>query len=412
MRIVILAAFEDELVSILSNFSDLKEIMVSKCRCLTTQWRGHELILSLAGIGTSAAAITTTILCETLAPDFIIFCGVAGGLKTGQQIGDLILANKIIDADLHQLPAILQDTPYENALSDPHNLTPITAEYVLHDSILESFSSFSFERLKMGIIATSNTFPAPKSLFAQIKNLDCSAMEMESAGVFKAAEYYDVPVITLRAISNLLDDAGNDLGTSLDALGICAHRLGLCLPDILKQILSLNAGAHFKHQTKIKALIDKYKLAPHPEGGWYCQTFCSKDVVSAEGEALTRYSGESRAAGTSIIYLLAQGDYSGWHTVQSDETWSFHIGEDLLLRIIDPISGELREVILGPKKGDLQCTVRAGHIFSAEPLGRFCVTGCAVTPGFDFKDFKILTREEFVTNYPQHKDLVRLVRDN
>jgi len=411
MRIVILGAFQDELASITRHFSDLKEVMVSKCRCLITKWNGHDIIIGLAGIGTSASAITTTILCEKLDPDLIIFCGVAGGLKPEQQIGDLVLASKVIDADLHQLPAVLKDTPYKNALIDPHTLTSIAAEYTIHASILNTLSSFSFERLKTGIIVTSNTFPAPKSLFSEIKSLDCSAIEMESAGVFKAAEYYNVPVITLRAISNLLDDAGNDLGTRPDALDVCADRLALCLIAILNHTLSLQVIADLNQQKKINDLVSKYKLTQHPEGGWYRSTFRSNDVVKAEGDALTRYLGESRAAGTSIIYLLPQGDFSGWHTVQSDETWSFHAGEGLLLRIIDPVSGELNEIVLGTDEGDLQFTVKAGHIFSAEPLGRFCLTGCVVTPGFDFKDFKLLTREAFVTAYPQHIELARLSRD-
>ena len=410
MRIVILGAFRDELTSITRNFLNLKETTVSKCRCLLTQWNDHDIIISLAGIGTSAAAITTTMLCEAIQPDLIIFCGVAGGLKPDQEIGDLILANKIIDADLHQLPSLLRDSPYQNALIDPHSLTAITAEYELHESIFNTISSFSLKRLKTGIVVTSNTFPAPRSLFSEIKNLDCSAIEMESAGVFKAAAYYDIPVITIRAISNLLDEDGNDLGTSPDALRICADRLAVCLTTILNQ-LPLDRIAACKHQKKISSLIAKYKLIPHPEGGWYRQTFRSNDLVKAEGDALIRYKGESRAAGTSIIYLLSHGDFSGWHTVQSDETWSFHLGEALLLRIINPINGNLNEVVLDTEQGILQFTVRAGHLFSAEPVGRFCVTGCTVTPGFDFKDFQLITREQFLTTYPQHFELARLARD-
>lgn len=241
MLIVILSAFRDELTRITEAFPNLKETMVSKCRCLVTKWNDHDIIISLSGIGTSASAITTTILCETLNPDLIIFCGVAGGLKPYQQIGDLILASKVIDADLHQLPAILKDTPYNNALIDPHTLTSITTEYAIHDSLLDTLSSFSFERLKPGIIVTSNTFPAPKNLFSEIKNLDCSAIEMESAGVFKAAEYYGTPVITLRAISNLLDGEGNDLGTRPDALDVCAERLASCLIAVLNHIKKYNA---------------------------------------------------------------------------------------------------------------------------------------------------------------------------
>ena len=252
MRIIILAAFRDELTSITKNFLELKETMISKCRCWVTQWNGHNIVISLTGIGTSASAITTTILCETLKPDLIIFCGVAGGLKSDQQIGDLVIANQIIDVDLHLLPALLQDTPYKNALINPHTLTPITTQYPIHHSLRHTISSFSFERLKIGTLVTSNTFPAPKSLFSEIKSLDCSAIEMESAGVFKAAEYYDVPVITVRAISNLLDDAGNDLGTKPDALEVCANRLALCLTEILNHMGTFGIKVSYNYDLVIQ----------------------------------------------------------------------------------------------------------------------------------------------------------------
>ena len=79
MRIVVLSAFQDELTNILDLFSDLKPTMIHKCRSWKAQWNQHEIIISLTGIGTTASAITTTSLCQTLEPDLIVFCGVAGG---------------------------------------------------------------------------------------------------------------------------------------------------------------------------------------------------------------------------------------------------------------------------------------------------------------------------------------------
>ena len=192
MRIIILGAFQDELTHIIDSFTDLKKSVISKCRCLLGYWNTHEIYIALSGIGTSAAAITTTILCEKLKPDLIIFCGVAGGLKSDQQIGDLVLANQIVDADLHLLPIILKDTPYTKALIDPHTLKDISVFYSINTFIANIFDTFEFERLKQGSIVTSNIFPAPKSLFKEIKKLNCSAIEMESAGIYKAVEYYNV----------------------------------------------------------------------------------------------------------------------------------------------------------------------------------------------------------------------------
>lgn len=410
MRVVVFGAFRDELTSITQNFVDFKETMISKCRCLVGQWNEHEIIIGLTGIGTTAAAITTTILCEKLEPDLIIFCGVAGGLKPDQQIGDLVLGNKIIDADLHQLPTILKNTPYKNALIDPHTLRSITTEYTITTAIFDTVSSFSFARLKTGAIVTSNAFPAPKSLFSEIKCLECIAIDMESSGIFKAADYYDIPVITLRAISNLLDDAGNDLGTMPNALEVCAERLTSCLISMLNHLLNVSVIANLNQQQRISKLVAKYDLTQHPEGGWYRSTFRSNDWVTAKGDAFTRYSGESRMAGSAILYLLPQGDFSAWHTIQSDETWSFHSGDDLLLRVIDPISGKLTQIILGSEQDHLQFTVRAGHLLSAEPLGRFSIMGCVVTPGFDFKDLKLFTCDEFIAKFPEHIELARLAR--
>lgn len=409
MRIVILGAFQDELTHIINAFPGLQERMVSKCRCLSGQWQDHDLFLALSGIGTSASAITTTIFCERLQPDLIIFCGVAGGLKLDQQIGDLVLANTIIDVDLHLLPTILKDTPYKNALVDPHTLENISANYPVHEALSSIIETFEFEGLKCGTIVTSNIFPAPKSLFEEIKQLNCSAVEMESAGIYKAAEYYNVPVVTLRSISNLLDEFGNDLGTKHDALQICSERLAKCLLQFLSHLDNFKITNNDNLNEAYK-LRQKYDLEPHPEGGWYKRIFQSQDIVIAQGAALMRYHNEPRLAGTAIMYLLEEHDFSAWHSVQSDETWCFHSGHELLLRIIDS-AGQLKKIKLGHDSEYLQFTVRAGEVFCVEPLGKFSLVSCVVTPGFDFKDFHLVSREEFLKLYSQHPDLLKFIRE-
>lgn len=411
MRIVVLSAFLDEIIEIKKIFTNLKEIVIAKRRCLVTQFNDHEIVICLSGVGTTSAASTTTAICEGFEPDLIILCGVAGGLDNNHRVGDLVIANKIIDADLYDFPSICEGTPYEaNCLTDPHTSKKITTEYKVHPLLQEIGSSLPIERLKIGTVVTSNIFPAPKSLFSKIKNLNCSAIEMESSGVFKAAEYYDIPVMTIRAISNLLDDCGDDLGTEINALQICSERLSLCLSHFLGNISKLEEVVKNNNQNKIAELVLKYNLTQHPEGGWYRETFRSDDIVKAQGSAISRYCGESRIAGSSIIFLLSQGDYSAWHTVQSDETWNFHDGDPLLLRVINPTTGVLSEILLG-LSGALQHTVKAGYIFSAESLGLYSIAGCMVTPGFEFNDFNLTTMDDFITNYSQHSNLKRLIRD-
>ena len=407
MRILILGAFQSELESITQKLSPLKETIIAKRRCLLSHKGNIEIAFSLSGLGTTAAACTTTALCEAYEPELIIMCGVAGGLEKDHKVGDLVLSNEIIDIDLKASYTLLQGTPYEPCLTDPHSMQQNTYNYTVHSSILNIASTVDIDRLKVGKIVTSNMFPSPKEQFDEIIKLGCSAIEMESVGVFKAASYYGTPVITVRAISNLLNNVGDDLGTEFDALALCSDRIAQFLSTLLSNTSNLELLGNERQQNRIAELVKKYDLSMHPEGGWYRRTFESVDSVTIADAS--RYGGETRAAGTSIIYLLSKDDYSAWHTVNSDETWSFHAGDSLLLREINPKTGILKEVLLN--KDNLQYTVRAGFVFSAEPIGRYSILGCMVTPGFDFKDFRLISRNEFIENYPMHESLKHLSRD-
>jgi hypothetical protein len=122
-------------------------------------------------------------------------------------------------------------------------------------------------------------------------------------------------------------------------------------------------------------------LAPHPEGGWYRETWRSPVEFTPEG-----YQGP-RAAATAIHFLLLPGEQSAPHTVRSDELWLWHRGGPLAL----DIGGE--EVILGPdlERGQaLQAVVPGGVSQSARPAGaEYVLVSCIVAPGFDFADFRL-----------------------
>lgn len=122
-------------------------------------------------------------------------------------------------------------------------------------------------------------------------------------------------------------------------------------------------------------------LAPHPEGGWYRETWRSPVEFTPEG-----YPG-TRAAATAIHFLLLPGEQSAPHTVRSDELWLWHRGGPLAL----DIGGEV--MILGPdlERGQaLQAVVPGGVSQSARPAGaEYVLVSCIVAPGFDFADFRL-----------------------
>ena len=159
--------------------------------------------------------------------------------------------------------------------------------------------------------------------------------------------------------------------------------------------------------------IDKLRLQPHPEGGYFRQTYRSEIVISRE--ALPAGFSGSRAASTAIYFLLDGKDFSAFHRLRSDEVWHFYAGEPLLVHVIDP-GGEYFRIHLGhePEAGQvLQAVVRAGCWFASHVADwkSFALVGCTVAPGFDFEDFEMGKREELVARYPQHRELIeRLTR--
>ncbi|WP_278265291.1 cupin domain-containing protein [Nocardia sp. AG03] len=122
-------------------------------------------------------------------------------------------------------------------------------------------------------------------------------------------------------------------------------------------------------------------LQPHPEGGWFRETW--RSAVEFEP---TGYAGP-RASATAIYFLLLPGEQSAPHTVTSDEIWMWHRGGPLLLRI-----GE-EEIVLGPdvEQGQRpQAVVPGGVSQSARPAGAdYTLVSCVVAPGFDFADFRL-----------------------
>ncbi|MET9488288.1 cupin domain-containing protein [Nocardia sp. NPDC006630] len=128
-------------------------------------------------------------------------------------------------------------------------------------------------------------------------------------------------------------------------------------------------------------LAAELDLLPHPEGGWYRETWRSAVEFEPKG-----YDGP-RSSATAIYFLLLPGEESAPHTVRSDEMWFWHRGGPLLLNI----GGE--EIVLGPdvEQGHRpQAVVPGGVSQSARPAGDdYALVSCVVAPGFDFADFRL-----------------------
>ena len=118
-----------------------------------------------------------------------------------------------------------------------------------------------------------------------------------------------------------------------------------------------------------KALIARHDLAPHPEGGWYRETWRAQ---AGDGK---------RSPGTAILFLLEQGQSSHWHRVDADELWFWHAGAALDLQI-----GRTKVTLDGANP---QALVPAGEWQAATTRDGWAFVSCVVVPGFDFAGFTL-----------------------
>jgi predicted cupin superfamily sugar epimerase len=129
-----------------------------------------------------------------------------------------------------------------------------------------------------------------------------------------------------------------------------------------------------------RALIERLALQPHPEGGWYRETW---RAPAPEGE---------RASATAILFLLESGQRSHWHRVDAAELWLWHAGSPLILGIAASEAGPVESTRLG---GDVlagempQRLVLPYHWQAAEADSGWALVSCVVSPGFDFAGFEL-----------------------
>jgi len=140
-------------------------------------------------------------------------------------------------------------------------------------------------------------------------------------------------------------------------------------------------------------IIRRLGLVPHPEGGYYRETFRSAVVLDLP-------DGRRRPASTAIHFLLPPGAWSAWHRIAADEVWHHYDGGALTLHLLGHGSHRL-------DRENPQIVVPAGRWQAAEPGAEAVLCGCTVAPGFDFADFELATESGLMAEFPGQEKLIR-----
>jgi predicted cupin superfamily sugar epimerase len=158
----------------------------------------------------------------------------------------------------------------------------------------------------------------------------------------------------------------------------------------------------------IDDLILKLDLKPHPEGGFFRETYRSAGEID-ESSLDSQYKGK-RNYSTCIYFLLTSDNFSAFHRIKQDEIWHFYDGSPIHLHIISEL-GIYTDHIIGInfKKGEVpQVVVPGGSWFAAEVINTnaYSLVGCTVSPGFSFDDFELKPRKDLIALFPDKANII------
>ena len=153
-------------------------------------------------------------------------------------------------------------------------------------------------------------------------------------------------------------------------------------------------------KNNIQELIKQLDMQPHPEGGYYKETYRSMDLCL----------NGTRSLKTVIYFLLRSEDVSHFHRIKSDEMWYYHAGSPLIVHSIDE-QGNYKEQKVGINflDGEIpQYLVPKNTIFGSSVLEKnsYSLVSCSVSPGFEFEDFELFKQSELLNQYPSHSEII------
>ncbi len=160
---------------------------------------------------------------------------------------------------------------------------------------------------------------------------------------------------------------------------------------------------------QVEQLIQALQLRPHPEGGFFRETYRSTEQLHSNALS-DRYVGP-RAVSTCIYYMLTRISFSVMHRVASDEIYHFYTGQALEMLLLYP-SGKSEVVIIGSdvSAGQVPQFVIPNGVWQGSRVagaGEFALVGATVAPGFDFADFEEGSYEQLAGQFPERADLLR-----
>lgn len=235
VKIAIVAAMVEEVKPLRRKLKNKKIITVANAIFEQGTLNGNEIILVQSRIGKANAAMSTAILIERFAPDFILNTGSAGGMDHSLSIGDIVVSTEsifsdvdatVLNYDLGQVPEMPASYQVDKKYSDL--ALSVFAELKMNQKIIS------------GLILTADSFMNDKKRVEEIRKHfpKAKAAEMEGAAVHQVAYHYGIPFINIRSLSDIAgENAGADFENNLD---LAAEIVMLFVEKFIMRLAEIN----------------------------------------------------------------------------------------------------------------------------------------------------------------------------
>lgn len=198
----LIIAMESELQAIVERMEDVTETTIASVTFYQGKLKGTDIVAALAGVGKVAAAIASTLMCQVFKPALLINIGVAGGLLNEQNVTDMVLSTEILQADFDTTP-----------IDGPQGLGKrFKADETLLAKGEKTAAALGIHAWK-GAVATQDIFMSREEDFDRLmKNFpEAACSEMEGGAVAQTAEAFDIPVLVIRSLSDVVHHEGNPM---------------------------------------------------------------------------------------------------------------------------------------------------------------------------------------------------------
>lgn len=208
--VIIFSAFPAEMNYYKNFFTEQKLININRTDYTLAKCGNCSVMFSHTGLGKVAATVSITQAYQHFEAKIALFTGTSGAFDQTLKRGHCIIGKHCSDADLLGIHEQLEGTGFAEALDGQHFSGQLPETYKANDNLVKAAASASEERLSIGHLATSDSFPSPTDKTAALRALGVSSMDMESSAFYYVSQAAGIPALAIRSISNELDDDGRD----------------------------------------------------------------------------------------------------------------------------------------------------------------------------------------------------------